>query len=50
MNFFPNGMININMILNKLNELENRIMKLESIVARLEKNSYIEPDNSLYMI
>ena len=49
MNFFPNEMININMILNKLSELENRIKRLEE---RIEKssNNYMEPDNSLYMI
>ena len=67
MNFFPyennmmipinqdNNMLNNN-FLNGLNELDNRIRKLEQRIVRLEnenlKNNvnYNEPDNSLYMI
>ena len=64
MNFYPNipsgnivlpNMINNN-IMNKINELENRIKLLEQKIINLEtknnNNSYnnIEPDKSLYMI
>ncbi|MBQ2872766.1 MAG: hypothetical protein IJE89_02060 [Bacilli bacterium] len=45
----PNNNINF-----KIQELENRIKKLELRISRLESekfnNSYIEPDTSLYMI
>lgn len=66
MNYFDNipnfngqiGPINNPMINNNINykiqELEQRIKKLELRIAQLENinpnHTYIEPDNSLYMI
>lgn len=48
-----NPIINNNLIY-KINELENKIKKLEQRISILENekqnNNYIEPDNSLYMI
>ena len=67
MNFFPNN-INPNMLVGpipnnydnfnnqnifyKINELENRIKKIEQRISRIENenNDNIIPDNSLYMI
>ena len=46
--------INNNNIINKINELELRIKKLEQRLSLLESNTtnhnYQEPDTSLYMI
>jgi len=65
MNFFDNmpnpnnnfPMMNMPMINNdinyKINELENRIKKLELRISYLENeknNNYIEPDTKMYMI
>ena len=48
-----NNTINNN-LLNKLNEIDNRIKKLEQRIVKLENENgsinYNEPDNSLYMI
>ena len=66
MNFYPsipnyngydnniyNNMFN-NDYINKLKELENKIIKLEQRITRLENeknnNNYNEPDNGFYMI
>ena len=50
---FNNPVINNNIDL-KIQELENRIKKLELRLSRLESekinNNYTEPDTSLYMI
>ena len=64
MNFFPNGFVpnnevgNMNIynnnLLNKINEMDTRIKKLEQRIIRLENEygniNYNEPDKSLYMI
>lgn len=61
MNMNPNmnpNMINPmynNNINYKINDIENRLKKLEQRIIRLENNkpnqfNYTEPDNSLYMI
>lgn len=59
MNFYPNEfnpfMINpnyINDMMYKINELENRVKKLEQSIETYanSKNNHNEPDNNLYMI
>lgn len=63
MNFYDNipnnnyPMMNTPIINNdinyKINELENRIKKLEIRISYLEQeknNNYLEPDNKMYMI
>ena len=60
MNFIPNyqippvmpnnmNIIDINRIINKLSEYDNRIRALEEKLSKLE-NKTNEPDNNFYMI
>lgn len=60
MNFIPNyqippvmpnnmNIIDIDQIINKLNEYDNRIRALEEKLSKLE-NKTNEPDNNFYMI
>ena len=54
-NNFPmlNPQIINNDIIYKINELENRLKKLELRISYLEQeknNNYIEPDNKMYML
>ena len=56
MNFYPNMPIyDINNIINKLNEYDIKIKKLEQRISKLEENNnknnyYQEPDNTKYML